>query len=160
MIKIPISSTYQQINLLTTFKNGNTVIQRLQQTPNAATEPTVEEGVDILRSELFSIPNDGKQYWIKMANGYGHIFVDYNSVEGTEHETGTSTFVGGADLAGYKEITLAVDPGVQFQAVVIVDEDDERDAGEITVKYVGTDIFRVYNTGDKDIAFSWKALIN
>jgi hypothetical protein len=160
MIRIPISSQYQQLNLLTTFKNGTTEFVHIQQTANAETAPTVDKGVIIPRFELFVIPNDGKQYWVKMNHGYGHIFVDYNSPEGTIHDTDTGVLAGNGNTGHYTEVVLSVDPGVKFQAVITIDEDDEKDAGEITVEYIDTDTFRVFNTGIAAIAFTWTAIIN
>lgn len=174
LVKIPLSSQWQQINLATYFKNNRGIRILIQQTANAGTPPdevdNLIEGLVIEPYKSFQIPADGNQYWVKTIHGSGEIIVDPTVITASSGASsgasGGSIFDQGANTTlgagSYREITLSSNPLQSFQAVITVNGDNDAglNVGQITVTYVDATTFRVYNTGMADIAFGWTALIN
>lgn len=170
LVKIPLSSQWQQINLATYFKNNRGIRILIQQTANAGTPPAevdnLIEGLVIEPYKSFQIPADGNQYWVKTIHGSGEIIVDPTVITAGGGASSGSIFDQGANTTlgagSYREITLSSDPLQSFQAVITVigDNDAGLNVGQITVTYVDATTFRVYNTGMADIAFGWIVLIN
>lgn len=169
LTKITIqSNVWQAFNLSGTFRNNRNVYLMIQNTENNTIVPTAD-GVMIKPYESFVIPDDATQYWIKYVSGSGEIIADptlkfsvavgggSSSVEIID--SGVGVFAGTGE---YIEITLNVDNGDAFQAIITPkgNESEALTLGSWSVEYIDTDKFRVYNTGSDGMEFDWKAVIN
>lgn len=163
LTKILLSSTWQQINLKTNYRNNNNVPIIIQSTEDE-NAPEISTGLVIPAYQSFKIPADGLYYWVKMSNGSGEMLIDPTYIVpnisgggGSIFEQGTAAFAG---TGSYTEITLSSDPEAVFQAIITPTGDDGADIGAVTVTYPTGTTFRVYNTGTSTGDFSWTVLVN
>ena len=119
--KVPISSIWQQINITGQYRNN--INERIQIQSNATIPDSEIAGIVVKAYEVFTIPNDGLQYWVRTMNKVGELIVDTIFTAGGAGSAGdTSTIDTGSGVTAggglSTTVTFLTAGSLEYQLVV------------------------------------------